>query len=837
MKKLLIIIIIALVLLGLLSAGFFYLKNIFVPKTLRVLIEKSVSDSTNLKIGIGSITYELFSGVVIKDVALYQPGQTPQQGPFLIKKLSFNVLLLPSLKGKTIIIPALYIEQPHISIERQKDQTWNIQHFLKKTQIPATQQPPLIIAKIKILKGDFLVKDETTVPGFSQQLANVNIDLSPGGFKDIGFKVSADIPDKSQQGKISVDGRFNVTKQVLMAQCEAKQLELSEILHYFKTPTITTLPIQNTKTAIRYSFLDQSLNLDSKTQLGTFDFQNASLSGQLQAKFALSVTVKSLLKTPQVSSLSGQIYLWDSKVEGIENIGSLEKIKTKITLKDNLASFEEFEGVWQGNKITASGQANLPFIKTKEDIPLLVIDASGNNLNVSKIIALLPTDSAKAIEKASGVADLKAHLMLKKQPDTSIKPYFTINAQLKDGYLKLANLNQEISKISGTISVDNDKLAWDKLNLFLYAQDFITSGSLADFAAPRVDCQISSKLFRAAGKFSVKDNTANIEDLKLTSFDSSLTASGTVAFLKDNTALLDLNAQIKLATQNLAQWLPQWQENLKQVAPQGTMAIKAKISGPASSLADWNLGLTAQSELMKLYGFSLKNITLAYNQNTQILQEASAAFDFYGGQFTIKGNGPISSLGWDINLDANLDNVDIAKLKLDTEFKNKDLSGILSAKTRLNLKKPLPEAITGDGELAIKEGVIWEMRPLKKLGEFLLLPEFSHIIFNQGQATFTIRDKQISTGDLALISPQLNLKADGTLGFDGGLNFEVYCEFSQKYLENSDDLRKLITNFFAQLNQYITVKVTGNISSPQYSIIPINIKTFLDPLKQFLGGE
>jgi hypothetical protein len=839
MKKLFIIFIIILALLSLLVAGFFYLKDIFVPKTLRVLIEKSVNDSTNLKISIGSITYELFHGVVIKDIVLFEKDQPAEQGPISITKISFNVLLLPSLKGKSIIIPCLYIEQPIFSLERLKDKTWNVEHFLKKTSI-TQNQPNIVIAKIKVLKGNITLKDNYASPSLTKQLVNVEADISPGGFSDIGFKLKAQAPDKTMQGDIAIGGRFNTKKQILAANCEAKELEVTQILQYFKLPnlTINALALENTKTALKFSFADKNLILKSKTQLGTFDFTSSEISSLGQAKGTLDTRIKFVAEKPVISSLAGQIELWDVKISGLENIGSLDKIKTKISLAQNIIKLDNFEGYWQKNKIKADAQAHLDIIAVQDEYrrQILSVNAQCDSLPLQKIINLLPKEKTQVIENFSGQADLKAHFEIC-TPDEPERFLFALTANLKDGELNLTNMDQKISKIYGAISAENNKANWNNLRFSAYNQDFISSGALTDFKSPKANLILASKLFKASANLAWQDNSLVIKELEATSFGSSLKASGTATLTKENGLFLNLDSGLNIASQDLPRWLPQLQETFKQLSPEGTIVIKAQINGPALSFTDWNLKLKAESEAFKIYGLNLLNIVLNYSQAEHVVSEISTAFDFYGGKFTLSGNGTMPTQDWDININANLDNTDIAKLKLDTDFKDKDVSGLLSAKTQINLKKPLPDSITGDGEISIKDGSIWEMRPLRGLGEFLLLPAFSHILFSQGSATFTIKDRQITTGDLTLASPQMNLKGSGSLGFDGGLDFEVYCEFSEKYLQNSDDLRRLITNFFAQLNQYITVKVTGNIQKPQYKIVPINVKTILDPLKQLLGVE
>ncbi len=828
MKKLLIILTILSILLSLLITGFFYLKNTYVPKTLRALIENSVKESTNLKIKIGSIRYELFSGVIIEDINLYPESQSAEKSPISIKKISFNILLLPSFKGKSIIIPGLYIYSPRLSIERQNDLTWNFEHFLKENVKSAKPTPPLVITKIKISQGEISLNDPTVQPNFVKQFNNLNLDMAPGGFKDIIFKLSAEL----NKSKLLIDGRFNPSKQSLAANCEVKDIQLADTLQYLDAfeVSINSLLIENAKAAIKYSFGLGDLKVDAKTNITDFDIKAGEVSARGAGKLSLNTLLNQhSLKNP-VLNLSASLELENTKIDGLKHIGWLENIKAKIDIKDSWANLESFEGLWQGDLINATGKSVFGPLQIGSEGPPSILDVYSDKLNIQNLIPFLPKEVAIAIEKISGFSAFKAHLELSQNEKSPIKNFNT-NLDLKDVTLKLKDFPKEISALNGKLSLDNDNLQWNNINFNIDTNNFNTAGSLENLQEPKLKFDVSNEIFNAKVQAFLEKDELNLESLNIKSSDSSLIANGKVNFVKEKSPQINLNLEINLLAENLINWFTSKQDLLKQLSLEGVIKIKASILGPAFSLAECDLNIDGESKLLKISGLNLNNLALKYSQRDNTVDNLSLSFDGYGGAGSLSGGGRISQSDLNMEVVANLDNIDIAKLKKDTPLKDNEISGLFSAKANLNFKKAVLETLRGEGEIKIKDGTIWDFRPFKGLAEFLILPEFSHIVFNQGSATFKIDDKRLHSEDLSLISPQMTLSAIGSLGFDGTLDFDATCTFDEKYLLHSADLRRLITSIFTQLQENISLKISGTIKKPEYKIIPLKIKDIISPFK------
>ncbi|MBU2540670.1 MAG: DUF748 domain-containing protein [Candidatus Omnitrophica bacterium] len=841
MKKVLIIsLLVSLVIFTLLILGYFYLKDTYVPKTLKVLIEDSVIKHTNLKIRIKSISYEILKGVVIEDISLFEEGQEPKDGPITVEQVRFNIMLFPSLEGKRIIIPTLYINGPSIKLQRGDKETWNIQEFLKKGTTEGKSKLPLVLSKIKVISGKVFVQDNAITPSINKEFRNFNLDINPGNLENIVFRLSSDVGSNlTSEGRIFAEGEINLKEQAITIKTETKDIELADIWRYFNMPNtnIKSFNLENMKANLDYSLSSKTLTISSDAQIENFDVDSLDISSRGKLKLSLNSSIESAFENPNISSLSGDVEFRDTEINGLKFLNSLKKIRAKFSIKDNYASLEEFEGLWQENKLKATAKIPLMPLQKNAGASPLTLDVYSEKLDTEELSIFLPEETLKTIEEISGKLNLRAHLEATMgQPAKLENKKFTVNAELFDLNLKLRALKNEISNINGSLILNETALNWKDINFSIYNQDFNTSGVVEDFNAPKLKFNVSSPLLNLRTQVSLNKENAEIENLSISSFDSTLIADGVVYFSEGEESRISLNTKIKLETSNLIHWLPQFEETLKQLGPKGNINLETQIQGPLLSFTDWALTLNAESESLKVARLNLDKLQLSYKQTNNIIKKLSFFGNLYGGNFKLKGKGEILPETFQLDLDVDIQNVDLAKLKSDTAFKDKDISGILSAKAILNAKRPIIETLSGEGELNIKEGKIWELKLLKGLGEILLLPEFSRINFNEGEATFRIADKRISTQDLTLASPQMNLAAEGWLGFDGMLNFDVYCEFSEEYIEHSADLRKLITNIFAEINKYLVVKVSGSLKQPEYKIMPKKLQLdILKPFKDIFG--
>ena len=110
------------------------------------------------------------------------------------------------------------------------------------------------------------------------------------------------------------------------------------------------------------------------------------------------------------------------------------------------------------------------------------------------------------------------------------------------------------------------------------------------------------------------------------------------------------------------------------------------------------------------------------------------------------------------------------------------------------------------------------------------------------EGNFTVGNKIISTSDTELRSPQMNLVGDGTVDFDGNLNFHVTAAFDKGLLEVPSSLGPIRDFFIDKEGNYLgDIKLDGTTAEPKFKVNPIPIdkilnNKLLDRVKKGLFG-
>src|SRR5438094_6823190 len=80
-----------------------------------------------------------------------------------------------------------------------------------------------------------------------------------------------------------------------------------------------------------------------------------------------------------------------------------------------------------------------------------------------------------------------------------------------------------------------------------------------------------------------------------------------------------------------------------------------------------------------------------------------------------------------------------------------------------------PDALTGKGEIFLREGRVQQYRLLVLLGQALQIEELQELHLEQAEAKYRLSPGVVTIDELVLRSPNIQLTASGTVGFDGTL--------------------------------------------------------------------
>jgi hypothetical protein len=139
----------------------------------------------------------------------------------------------------------------------------------------------------------------------------------------------------------------------------------------------------------------------------------------------------------------------------------------------------------------------------------------------------------------------------------------------------------------------------------------------------------------------------------------------------------------------------------------------------------------------------------------------------------------------------------------------------------------------GEGKLKIKEGNIWEINFLKGLGQFLFIPEFDSIVFEEGYSDLVFKGENVVFDNAQLKSPQMTLRGRGRISVAGDIDFILVSEFNPNLISASESLKKSITNILSK--NTLAIELSGTLKKPNYKLKPVIFSNFQN-IKDLLEG-
>jgi hypothetical protein len=793
------------------ASGVVYLDKVYLPVKIKTSLTKGLQEALHYNVDIAKINFNLINGIVIHDIFVYDKIKDKENTILYIKQASFHLLYLPLLKDQKVIIPILHIYSPELKLRYRKGNTLNVSALFSPGQDKSTKQKNKVIPliyKINILKGELLFEDERQQPKFSKIIQDLNIGLSAGDLKKASFVIRGNIlPVEEKPSKISLQGDYNFSSKELAAKLNLVNLNLAELDLYLKSLpfSITSGRVENT---------NLSLKLKNK---------NCELSGivylkEVEANREKLKLVADLDILPQLSyAIDTKTFTYKlgfrfnaAKLQGIKYLESASAIKGNLELTNDVLRAEnlEFEALDSNFKLNGSLE--------NFSNPSLALDLESSNLKLEKAFPLINHPQGLNL---SGIA--KARVGLKgnlKELPLEVKAELTV----EDAKLETPVLKEPLQHIKGGVVLEPDEARWEEL-VFNYQDTlYTTTGRLIDFKTPSLNFKISSKDLKLASDIKIDLDLINLNTLNAKYIDSDCDIKGTIEMQEKNNPLLDLAITLKLNPKDIMVFLPkQLAESIQGTKLQGNIQLSGSISGKAKNYKDWNIEVEGSSELLSIYNFRFNNLFFNLLQRDKLFNISGLSASSYSGVVNLDFVSNLTPNEPTYALKFSSLGIDLGQLKSDIGLKDKDLAGILNINANLAGDFKDSASLKGNGLLSIKNGKLWQLNLLRGLGELFLLPSYEKIIFKEAMAGFNIENKAISTEDLQLVSDQLKLNCEGSLGFNGSLNFIAYAQVNKEFIRESSDLRKFTAAILGELGSAISIKIGGTTSKPKYHLVPI----------------
>jgi len=534
-----------------------------------------------------------------------------------------------------------------------------------------------------------------------------------------------------------------------------------------------------------------------------------------QGQAQLAVSFKGKMKVPQEADISLKAMLKDVDLNSKEIPGPLTDMNGELNYKKDKISFKKLTATFWERTYTLDGELQ-NFARPNLG---MTIHSDGLSLQTQAIAILgglkINTLKGKFLNSSFNLAGKLRF------PKNKI-PALDVTGTL---HLQLENLSQIAPPLT------------EKLREFNPAGMIHLKGSVAgvisdwqgwqcNLEAESTGISLTNLQLRDIA-LTYYDQNLKIKSLKGQYLDSSFDVTGEVQVPRSTPPILDVRGMINMELSNLLKLTPTLKNKLKSLNPAGRVNIDGTVKGPVDDWTNLKINATGQGPVISLSGYKLNDIAIVYNQSNRILHQCDILATIYDGKFQAKTSGKLTE-GFPFFLSAALENTDLTKLKKDTTLKDKDISGLFSSSVQMEGNVKALDTIQGSGTLSIKDGNIWQLNLLQGLGVILFIPEFSKISFVGAQGTFIIHDQKITTENFELSSEEVGVLCRGWVDFTSKLNFDIAAYFGQKALEESSSIKKALTTILTQSNNYMTIKLTGTLKEPKYSVVPIP----LDMLKK-----
>lgn len=152
-----------------------------------------------------------------------------------------------------------------------------------------------------------------------------------------------------------------------------------------------------------------------------------------------------------------------------------------------------------------------------------------------------------------------------------------------------------------------------------------------------------------------------------------------------------------------------------------------------------------------------------------------------------------------------------------------------------------PDALSGRGEIILRDGQVRQYALLVALGQLLQIQELQHLRLDQANVKYHINPGVVTIDELTFRSQNIRLTATGNVSFDGRLQLESQLAVNEKM---RSQLFKAIRGNFKPIDEpgytAVNFQVSGTVGRPKTNLmdklIGRDLKDLSNVLTDFLGG-
>ena len=184
-------------------------------------------------------------------------------------------------------------------------------------------------------------------------------------------------------------------------------------------------------------------------------------------------------------------------------------------------------------------------------------------------------------------------------------------------------------------------------------------------------------------------------------------------------------------------------------------------------------------------------------------------------------------------INANISNMDVYEFSTKSSLVDKDVSGTCNANIRLKGAMGATNSLYGKSWIEIKDANLWDATIFNGIAAVLFIPNLKEVAFTDAFGSFQIKNSRFYTDNFKLVSKEMVLAVKGNIGFDNMIDAAVKIRLKKELIQESAWFSKISSILLESAGWFIgTVKITGNMRDPVFTVNPVGVGNILDKVKK-----
>lgn len=517
---------------------------------------------------------------------------------------------------------------------------------------------------------------------------------------------------------------------------------------------------------------------------------------------------------------SGDALLKDAVVRGMPTFDVVEKINGKVFFNETKLWADSTKGASRGLDFTLAAS-----LKDYAN-PYLALTAK-TTVNLAKLNEFLTAEQKEKLKdyEISGIGDttLKVGGLLKDKTPLD----YTLTSSLSNCNVKAKFLPKPITSISGTFISKANSATLKDFSGSYDDKKYTLSGDVTNFKTPQFNLALASEDINLKTVFVLQETLATFSKFEGKYKNTKFNIFGAVSNFKD--PLLNVYGSIALDINELKNYLPKNNaEFLTKNEMSGALEAKFYFAGKWKDQKTWVMELKVASPQLQAKKLKFDEVFVDYKFKDNFVSMPTITAKPYGGTLAANIAIDYTQENPQYAIELDIKDIDISKWKNDTELKKYDLRGLFYANAEFGGFGNNIETLRGKGRFAIVNGKLWELPVFAGLANILFIPGVEKIVFREAHGSFTVGNKAVYTNDTEMHATEMNLIYDGSVDFDGNLDFSITAAFAKNLLTIPSGIGPLRDWLVDKAGNYIgDIKLKGTLKEPKYAIKPFPIDKIL----------